>query len=160
MDYAIRTILLAIDLSDHAPEVARHALGLAQNLGAKVHVLHVLEPLSDYSFALLDTYLAPEIMEQLRRQSGPETMRQTMQQRLEQFCRERQAPASLIAEIKVTEGNPSEAILEEARRINAELIVMGSHGQTALSELFLGSVAHKLTIHSSAPVLLVPIKRD
>ncbi len=161
MEYTIDTILLAIDLSDHAPEVTRHAAGLAQQFGAKVHVLHVLEPLSDYSFALLDTYMPPETMELLRQQSGPQVMRLAMQQRLEQFCREQQVPAGLIAEIKVAEGHhPSAAILEEAQRIGANLIVLGSHGQTALGEMFLGSVAHKTTLGSPIPVLLVPIKRD
>ena len=88
MEYSIGTILFAADLSSHAPEVARHAAGLAQKFGAKLHVLHIIEPLSEYAFSVLDSYLPPEAIETLRQQGGLDAARQTMQQRLEQFCRE------------------------------------------------------------------------
>jgi nucleotide-binding universal stress UspA family protein len=160
MEYSIGTILFAADLSHHAPEVARHAAGLAQKFGAKLHVLHIIEPLSEYAFSVLDSYLPPEAIETMRQQGGLDAARQAMQQRLEQFCREQNVPAAIIAEIKVAEGLPAAIILDEAQRIKPDLIVMGSHGQTALSEMFIGSVAHKVTIKSPVPVLLVPIKRD
>jgi nucleotide-binding universal stress UspA family protein len=38
--------------------------------------------------------------------------------------------------------------------------VLGSHGQSALGEIFMGSVAHKVIMHSKIPVLLIPIKHD
>ena len=160
MDYQIRTILFATDLSGHAPEVARHAIGIAQRFGAKLHVLHALEPLSDYAYSLLDTYLPPETIEALRQQGGLDAARQAMQQRLEQFCQEQGAPNDTIASIAVVEALPAAAILDEARKLGAELIVMGSHGQSALSEIFMGSVAHKVIMKSNLPVLLVPIKGE
>jgi nucleotide-binding universal stress UspA family protein len=160
MDYPIRAILFATDLSGHAPEVARHAIGIAHRFGAKLHVLHALEPLSDYAYSLLDTYLPPETLEALRQQGGLDAARQSMQQRLEQFCREQGAPEGTVATIKVVEALPAMAILDEAKSIGADLIVMGSHGQSALSEIFMGSVAHKVIMNSKLPVLLVPIKEQ
>jgi len=41
--------------------------------------------------------------------------------------------------------------------VSAELIVLGSHGHTAIGETVLGSVAHKVTMKATVPVLLVPI---
>lgn len=158
MDYQIRTILFATDLSGHAPEVARHALGLAQQFGAKLHVLHALEPLSDYNYWLLDNYLPYETQQLLRQPGELGTVRQGMQQRLEEFCRKLDAPEGMVASIKVVEALPAMAILDEAKTIGADLIVMGSHGQSALSEVFIGSVAHKVVMRSHLPVLLVPIK--
>jgi len=160
MDYPIRTILFATDLSEHAPEVARHAIGIAQRFGAKLHVLHALEPLSDYAYSLLDSYLPYETLELMRQQGGLDAARQVMQQRLEQFCREQGAPEGAVASIKVIEALPAMAILDEAKSIGADLIVIGSHGQSALSEIFMGSVAHKVIMRSSLPVLLVPIKGE
>ena len=158
MDYQIRTILFATDLSGHAPEVAGHAIGIAQRFGAKVHVLHALEPLSDYNYWLLDNYLPYETQELLRQPGGLDAARQGMRQRLEQFCREQGAPEGTIASIKVVEALPALAILDEAKTIGADLIVIGSHGHSALSEIFMGSVAHKVIMNSRLPVLLVPIK--
>jgi len=41
--------------------------------------------------------------------------------------------------------------------VNAELIVLGSHGHSAIGEAVLGSVAHRITMKATVPVLLVPI---
>ena len=49
MDYTIRTILYATDLGPHGVEVFNHAFSLAKQYGAKIHVVHALEPMSDYA---------------------------------------------------------------------------------------------------------------
>ena len=46
MDYTIRTILLATDLGPRGHEVLRHAGGLAHHFGARLHIVHTVEPLS------------------------------------------------------------------------------------------------------------------
>ena len=48
-----------------------------------------------------------------------------------------------------------EAISDEARRWNADLIVIGTHGRGAIRQIFLGSVAQKVVQTASCPVLLV-----
>jgi len=60
----------------------------------------------------------------------------------------------------VRSGQPAEAIIKEAKRVNADVIVMGSHGHSAFGEMLLGSVAHKVTQRSPVPVLLVPVRVD
>jgi nucleotide-binding universal stress UspA family protein len=54
-----------------------------------------------------------------------------------------------------TGGSPAGAVLEHAREVDAGMIVVGSHGHSALGGLLLGSVAHKLTQLSTCPVLVV-----
>ena len=63
----------------------------------------------------------------------------------------------LIADIQIIEGSPARSILEEAQRVNADMIVLGSHGHSAIGEVMLGSVAHKIAMKATVPVLLVPI---
>jgi nucleotide-binding universal stress UspA family protein len=48
-----------------------------------------------------------------------------------------------------------DAICEEARRVDADLIVMSTHGRSALGRLWLGSVSHHVIRHAGLPVLLV-----
>jgi len=67
----------------------------------------------------------------------------------------------LIADIQIVEGPPARVILETARSVNAEMIVLGSHGHSAIGhsaigEAMLGSVA-QVTMKATVPVLLVPI---
>lgn len=69
--------------------------------------------------------------------------------------------AGLAAQGRVVRGDPREALLEEARREDADLIVVGSHGRTGLSKLVMGSVATYVVTHATRSVLVVktPAKR-
>lgn len=53
-------------------------------------------------------------------------------------------------------GGPAPAIAEIAAKADADLIVVGSHGHSALAGVLLGSVAHKLLQIAGRPVLVVP----
>ena len=66
------------------------------------------------------------------------------------------AAAGVKAEKVVAEGRPIEVLLETAKEHEAALIVVGSHGEGAVSAAFLGSTALKLLHHSKLPVLVVP----
>jgi len=65
----------------------------------------------------------------------------------------------LKVEIAVREGHPRTTIVDEARKWNADLIVMGSHGRTGLSRLLLGSVAQYVVSHAPCSVEVVRTKR-
>ena len=80
--------------------------------------------------------------------------------RLEQFREQelREADAAPVTEVRVVEDRPANAILEQAESCGADLIVMGTHGRTGVSELVLGSVAYKVIQRSKRPVLLVPLR--
>jgi len=53
----------------------------------------------------------------------------------------------------VISGDPAERVLETARGLEADLIVMGTHGRRGLSHLVLGSVAERVVRESLVPVL-------
>jgi nucleotide-binding universal stress UspA family protein len=57
---------------------------------------------------------------------------------------------------EVREGKPVDVLIEAAREKQAVAIVVGSHGEGAMSAAFLGSTALKLLHHSDIPVLVVP----
>jgi nucleotide-binding universal stress UspA family protein len=58
----------------------------------------------------------------------------------------------------VEEGIPHEVILNVAKKWNADIIVLGTHGRTGISHLIMGSVAEKIVRHSEIPVYIIPIK--
>ena len=66
------------------------------------------------------------------------------------------AAAGVKAETVVAEGRPVDVLLDAAKDRGAAMIVVGSHGQGAVSSAFMGSSALKLLHHSKLPVLVVP----
>jgi nucleotide-binding universal stress UspA family protein len=160
MNYKVQSILLATDMQSGAAGVLRHAEGLAHGLGAKVHVLHVLEPLTRYAQSLLDTYIAPEVKKRLQHE-GYEDSRRELREKLEALCTEAGLDdierGELLGELRVESGDASDVVLKVARQVSADMIVLGSRGHSALGEALLGSVAHKVSMASKIPVLLVPV---
>lgn len=70
-------------------------------------------------------------------------------------------PGTTVPELRVLEGaRASDTLLQVAREVNADLVVLGSHGQTRIAALFLGSTAERLTQRSPIPVLVVRRKGD
>ncbi len=65
-------------------------------------------------------------------------------------------PAEVTSIRKVNEvGSPAQLILESANNLSADLIAVGVRGRSRLSEAVLGSVSHRVLIHSSRPTLIV-----
>jgi nucleotide-binding universal stress UspA family protein len=63
-------------------------------------------------------------------------------------------------EIQLLYGSPSAEIIRLVHEQKIPLVVMGSQGRGFVKELYLGSVSHNMSRHSSASVLLVPAKRE
>lgn len=56
---------------------------------------------------------------------------------------------------RVVDGDPREVLVEAARTTHADLLIVGSHGRTGLSKLFMGSVASHVVTHAPCSVLVV-----
>jgi len=112
MDYAIHSILCATDLGPRAPDVLRHAAGLAHYFGARLHIIHALEPLSDFAQFWISTTVPEETRRTLHAENQA-TVHQALQQRLDAFCREALEGHAerLIADIRISEGPPAQIIL-------------------------------------------------
>lgn len=67
--------------------------------------------------------------------------------------------AGLATEAKVVQGDPREAIVDAARTMGADLVVVGSHGRTGLQKLVMGSVASHVVAHAPCTVIVVKTKK-
>lgn len=63
------------------------------------------------------------------------------------------------ADARVMRGNPAAVIDEAAREFHADLIVMTTHGKSGMDAFWSGSVTHKISVRSSTPLLLIPVKK-
>lgn len=144
---AFRRLLVPTDLSDFAGTALRWAGMLQRRTGARLTLLYSNEPYVPY-----DVIEGPSAY---LLQRSPEFHDQLMAQLREQV--ERFLPdVGDAAETVIADESPAPAILETAESIDADLIVMGTHGRTGWRRAFLGSVAANVVHHADRPVLCVP----
>ncbi len=145
-------VLACIDFSNASGAVAEHAVRLARAFGGGIHLLHVAagEPeIAGYDKDSIATFTRDDRAAQL----------------VDEHQRLREQAASLRAaglEVQplVVMGDTVEKILEAADRIDAAVVVIGSHGHGGLHHLLLGSVSEAIIRHSTRPVLVVPSRHD
>ena len=158
----MKCILVPIDFSDVTPPVIDLARQLARALGAEVHLLHVKE----FTAAAMPGTLGYDLagMPELAPMSGvpgfesmPETIPEDEGQtsKLAKWQREITQDGIKVS-LHEPSGTVAEEILNQADELNADLIVMGTHGHGAMYNLLVGSATKGVLKHSTRPVLLVP----
>lgn len=140
-------ILLATDGSSASEHAASLAIGLARTHGAQLTALYVVDP---YPYLGLG-------------EANPTGFQAYMSAALDHASQAHARVAALAAEggarvdvaPRVLEDSGAAAgIAQTAREINADLIVVGSHGRTGIARLMLGSVAARVVAESPVPVLV------
>ncbi|MGC3939706.1 universal stress protein [Roseobacter sp. EG26] len=155
----VKDILFATDLSPNSDNALRHALGLAQSLGAKVHILHVAEPLSQDAVVTLRMFLQDETARDKaikERHASVKDMLKLNQKKFVQSLSDAEKDAySAVGSVELVDGHPAEMILNRAKELNCGLIVMGTHEQ-GTGHTFIGTVVKRVLRRSSIPTMVVP----
>ncbi|MDD8042759.1 MAG: universal stress protein [Verrucomicrobiota bacterium] len=143
----IRTILVGVDFSETGALALEYAVGLAKLLknNAKLVLVHVLEPVP----APADSTWAVDLVE-LERQ-----MEESATNRLKSLAEELSQKEGLVVRTEFRRGVPYRGLLEAVQDLMADLLVLGTHGRTGLSHMFLGSTAERTVRHASCPVLTI-----
>lgn len=140
--------LVAIDLGERTPAVIEVARRTASLAGAAVVLLHVAEP--EPQFVGYDA--GPEVVrEQVAREYRDE------HRQLQTYADELRAGGLEVTALLI-QGATARTILAEAERADAGIIIMGTHGRSAMFDLAIGSVSHAVLRRTTIPVLLVPIR--
>lgn len=147
MTETISRILVPVDFSPHADRGFRYGAALAQRLGAKLALLHVVE----------DPFVTGAWNSEIVVANVPELLDNLMADahRRLAMLKESAAAMGVTAESAVVTGRPSQAIIEHAIDGGFDLIVMGTHGRTGISHVVMGSVAERVLRKAPCPVLTV-----
>jgi universal stress protein A len=137
----MKKILVPIDFSDASSKALRYAVSLAQQFGAKITLLHVLEPLP---YPPDITYLP----------IGQGLPVKATQEKLDEMAHAT-VEAYLLDGALVRAGRAFDAITETARKLKADLIVISTHGYTGLRHVLLGSTAERVVRYAPCPVFTV-----
>jgi len=153
----MKRILIALDNNAGAQRIAETGYELAEALRADIILMHVASDATYYSslnyspilgynsFSNLNTVqtdtidelkkMGEDYLENVKWNLGDETI-----------------------ETIVKEGDYAENILQTAKEMNADMIVLGTHSRKGLDKVLLGSVAENVLHHSTIPLLIIPVK--
>ena len=140
----IKSILVPIDFSAPSNKSFVYAAQLAKTFGAKVTLLHVLEPVATPDFA--KTF--PLLMENDRVMAN-------CKKQLEQLIVREAISPELVEKVIVRPGRSFLEIADAARTLKVDLIIIATHGYTGLKHAFLGSTAERVVRYATCPVLVL-----
>jgi universal stress protein A len=141
-------ILCALDFDESSAVVLHFARELAQQNGATLCVLHVAPlPLNatEFSPIPMDPYPVWE---------------KTARAELEKLAAAHLEGRGVSYKIETRSGEAADGILAHAQEMDADLIVLATHGRKGVSHFLIGSVAESVIRRASRPVLVVRPKRD
>ena len=140
----VQHMLVPMDFSVTADRAMEYAIALAQQLQARLTLLHVLDmtpmTMDEMTVGVVATYLEEQEIEA---------------QHLLQASLERVQRAGLQGDSLLVQGTPTQTIVDTAGEQGVDLILMGTHGRTGLAHVFLGSVAEHVVRQGPCPVLVV-----
>lgn len=144
----MKTILVPVDFSAVTAQVVRTACEMARLTGARIVLLHVLPQVTAFETYGLGSEIIMETTQARERIMGRELAE------LAKRC-SRSVPA--VRTVQLT-GKAVPAILQQAKKLKAAYIMLGSHGHGAVYDLVTGSVAQGVLRGASCPVFVVPVR--
>jgi nucleotide-binding universal stress UspA family protein len=137
-----KKIIVGTDFSDSSAVALYHAINLAERLKAQLHIAHITQASLTVPTDL-GLNVPPELEEAKQARERLERMRTMI-------------GGNLDVELHLRVGQPVTELLELVREIRPEMVVLGSHGRSAVMRMLLGSVSTELMRRSPVPVLVVP----
>lgn len=142
--FKLKKVLVPVDFSEPSRKALHYAKAFAEQFGARLTLLHVVEPLAYPPDFAVVPLLPPDA-------EGP---------RLKELTRHLSALAEGLAtevetEALVISGRPWQGVVDHAKASDTDLIILSTHGYTGLKHVLLGSVTEKIVRHAPCPVLVV-----
>jgi nucleotide-binding universal stress UspA family protein len=140
----VSRIVVGVDGSEGSRLAAEWAADEAERWNARVVLVQAWE-----FTPLVVATEAPIDLAELRKQAD-----ETLAQLVRDVFQDRVADV----QARVVEELPATAVLDAVNEIDADLVVVGSHGKGGIKGMLLGSVSQKVVHHSPCPVVVVPIR--
>lgn len=148
----MKTILAAIDFSNATSGVILAAAQMAKAFNCELHLLHVIEPEPTYTAYGFSPDQFPAI------QTFHEETRTRATSILEKAA-ESAAEHGVRPIIHLGNGSPLHVLGDKVTELNADLVVLGSHGHGVVASLLLGSVAEGMVRKAQVATLVIPVPK-
>jgi universal stress protein A len=145
----VKKILAPIDFSELSMVAMRGAMELAKDIGAEVHLVHVVAP--HHSFIPLPLATNAEQSRELVREAA---MIEQADEELSRIKRDEFGDSKKVFTFAVV-GPPVQKLVDYAAQNQIDLILMSTHGRTGAEQMLIGSVTEKLTRYAPCSVLVL-----
>jgi nucleotide-binding universal stress UspA family protein len=142
VSHPIHSILLATDLQESSDVTIQSAAQLAAASGAKLHVIHAHEEPSRLSQEPRDLLYIQRQVHDKRKD-------------LLEIVNANTVPGTEIGSVRVEVGPAAQLILDQAKAVLADVIVLGAHQHRGMADRFLGSTAELVLRNSTTPCLVL-----
>lgn len=153
-----RKVLIALDYDKNAKKVADAGFTLASSMGASVALIHVISDPVYYSnteYSPITGFTGFTILNPLINEDTEGLKKAT----LEYLEKIKENLGDETIETIVGDGDFAETILKTAKKIHADVIVIGSHSRKWLENVLLGSITEKVLRSSTIPLFIVPVRK-
>lgn len=146
----IKNILVAVDFNDSIGDLLSYAEGIAMKFGSKIWVVHVAAPNPDF----------------VGYEPGPQYIRDFKAEDLKEEHKKIQTicnafmDENIDCEALLIQGSTVETVMEEAKKLKSDLLIVGTHKHSFFYELFSESVSLELLKKAEIPLLAIPIDED
>ena len=144
----VKKILAPIDFSEHSMEAMRGAMELAKDVGAEVHLMHVIAP--HHHFIPLPLESNAEQSRELAREAA---MIQQAEEELARIKKDEFGDSKKVTTFAVV-GHPVDKLIDYAKEQAIDLILMSTHGRSGAQHIVIGSVAEKVVRNAPCSVLV------
>jgi nucleotide-binding universal stress UspA family protein len=151
-------VLIALDYNPTAQKVAEVGFSMAKSMNAEVALLHVItdpvfystagySPIMGFTGYVYTGAVQLDSVDGLKNAS------------LQYLDKSKQHLGDNTIRTMVKEGDFADSILETAKELHADIIVVGSHSRKWLENIVMGSVTEKVLHNTSIPLFIVPTKQ-
>lgn len=138
-----RRFLVPVDFSDSSLRALHYAVGLAEESGGSLTIIHVVA--ADYGWLDIGREQYRDLDKSLQKQAAAEL----------RALAEANVPRNVPADLEVRIGRPAEEIVAAASESKSDLIVLSTRGLTGLDRYLIGSVAERVARLAPCPVYLM-----
>jgi len=152
----MKKILIAIDYNPTAQNIAETGYSLAKSMNAEITLLHVVADYTYYSSLDYSPIMGFDSFSNLGMlQTDTVTELQSAAEEYLKKIKTHLGDPAIKTIVK--DGDSGGAIIDAAKELNADVIVMGSHSRRGLEKMLMGSVAEKVLRNSRIPLFIIPV---
>jgi nucleotide-binding universal stress UspA family protein len=146
----MKSILVPTDFSPASEKALAYAVPLARACGARLTLLHVVEPVA-----------TPDFVSAFPLAMDNDKVKRECRSHLESIVRALKLEPRIVEKLVVRNGRAFHEIASAAKTLKADLIVISTHGRTGFKHALLGSTTERVVQHAPCPVLVVrPTERE